>query len=333
MSDDPKEVYARKDKILDDFAKISDAMGMLADNAKRKREQGTTSERIPHPNVERFKIMAIQKAMQEVLKRNTPITLRDVEVMDIGSGMKQKLSEYLKTGKISEYEKYLKDPKFQIFRDLINVKGIGSSRAMDLIYNRKIKHLNDLINMVNLRKISLPTEAIYGLRYYKDLNTPIPREQIKKIEKKLKKIIPKTKYTIAGSYRRERPYSNDIDIIIIIKNDKERKSYKEKLRKLFSGEIIKSGNERHVLYAKVGGKTREIDIRFCTQEEYPFMLLYYTGNQLFSINIRRYAKSLGYKLNQKGLYKYGKKVKGLKSEKDIFKKLKLEYIPPKERIN
>ena len=53
--------------------------------------------------------------------------------------------------------------------------------------------------------------------------------------------------------------------------------------------------------------------------------------------MRQVAKSLGYKLNEYGLFKekkdgtYSVNPVKVKTEKDIFKKLKLDYIEPHER--
>ena len=57
-----------------------------------------------------------------------------------------------------------------------------------------------------------------------------------------------------------------------------------------------------------------------------------TGSKLFNINLRKKAKLLGYKLNEYGLYKNNNKIK-INSEKDIFEKLGLNYIKPKNRLN
>ena len=46
--------------------------------------------------------------------------------------------------------------------------------------------------------------------------------------------------------------------------------------------------------------------------------------------MRRKAKKLGYKLNEYGLYKNDDKIE-IKSEKDIFKKLEMHYLKPKDR--
>ena len=77
-------------------------------------------------------------------------------------------------------------------------------------------------------------------------------------------------------------------------------------------------------------KVRRIDIRYVPYKSYYSALLYFTGSGEFNRNMRTVAISLGYKLNEYGLYKNGKKIK-VKSEKDIFNELGMEYVDPSKR--
>ena len=84
-------------------------------------------------------------------------------------------------------------------------------------------------------------------------------------------------------------------------------------------------------------KVRRIDVRFVPYEYYPAALLYFTGSYELNTQMRQVAKTMGYKLNEYGLFKEKKDgtfadnpIK-VKSEKDIFKKLKLDYLEPPER--
>jgi DNA polymerase/3'-5' exonuclease PolX len=66
--------------------------------------------------------------------------------------------------------------------------------------------------------------------------------------------------------------------------------------------------------------------------ESPYMLLYSTGSKEFNLKMRSHAKQHGYLLNQKGLYYADDKTKlvrtGIKSEKEIFQVLGMQYTPP-----
>jgi DNA polymerase/3'-5' exonuclease PolX len=78
---------------------------------------------------------------------------------------------------------------------------------------------------------------------------------------------------------------------------------------------------------------RRIDIRFFAKESYYTALLYFTGSGDFNKQMRRVAISMGYKLNEYALtdVKNKKKIK-ITSEKDVFDKLNMEYLPPSLRM-
>ena len=76
---------------------------------------------------------------------------------------------------------------------------------------------------------------------------------------------------------------------------------------------------------------RRIDIRYVPYTSYYPALLYFTGSRDLNTKLRKMAKSIGYKINEYNITNdKGDKVK-IKSEKDIFKLLDLEYIEPKFR--
>ena len=82
---------------------------------------------------------------------------------------------------------------------------------------------------------------------------------------------------------------------------------------------------------------RRIDIRYIPYNSYYTALLYFTGSDNYNKKMRDVAISMGYKLNEYGLFKlkkddsYSDTPVKVKSEKDIFKKLKLDYLEPHER--
>ena len=76
---------------------------------------------------------------------------------------------------------------------------------------------------------------------------------------------------------------------------------------------------------------RRIDIRFINYESYPAALLYFTGSSTLNKKMREIAKKKGYKLSEYGLFdKDGKPIK-VESERDIFHKLNMEFLPAQLR--
>ena len=121
--------------------------------------------------------------------------------------------------------------------------------------------------------------------------------------------------TICGSYRRELPTSSDIDILlcdldiitmddIINSNINYLSNYVNYLRD--NRYIVDDITDKNIKTKYMGfcrlndkSKIRRIDIRFIPMESYFTALLYFTGSFENNKIMRKQAKKLGYKLNEK----------------------------------
>jgi DNA polymerase/3'-5' exonuclease PolX len=189
----------------------------------------------------------------------------------------------------------------------------------------------------------------------------IPRDLIHIIDGEMRKYLRNIKFDIAGSYRREKPYSRDVDIVISkgrqgavivdqVINILNRKSkfiyvhppYARGLDKAtVLMEILVPITLRHL--PEIRGKMTKnkrvrvkVDIFICEPDEYIFTLMFATGSGDFNVRMRSVAKRKGYLLNQRGLYKkigdnILKKIP-IKNEKKIFEILNIEYKTPDQRI-
>lgn len=91
--------------------------------------------------------------------------------------------------------------------------GIGKSRATDL-WLAGARSLEDLRDP----KYGLSSGQLLGLQYYDDLNSRIPRAEVRElfelIEKEAKAIDPALIIDPMGSYRRGEETSGDLDILL-----------------------------------------------------------------------------------------------------------------------
>lgn len=95
---------------------------------------------------------------------------------------------------------------------------------------------------------------------------------------------------------------------------------------------------KYMGFSKLSRKpVRRVDVRFVPYESYYYALLYFTGSYQLNTQMRIISKQKGYKLNEYGLFKIkedgtvsNRKIK-VKSEKDIFKKLGMDYLEPNQR--
>jgi DNA polymerase/3'-5' exonuclease PolX len=177
----------------------------------------------------------------------------------------------------------------------------------------------------------------------------IPHTTIKKIDHEFKKRLPGVRHQIAGSYRRKKPYSRDIDLIISAPSNrttaKHWESFLKRMKKSDSVkfvEVFAQGEDKVstiLRYQDSRGSKRtfiKVDVFFTDPKEYMFMLLYATGSGSFNVRMRAVAKRKGYLLNQRGLYKKVSetilKRIPVKNEKHLFDILKIKYLEPEKRL-
>jgi len=76
----------------------------------------------------------------------------------------------------------------------------------------------------------------------------------------------------------------------------------------------------------------DMDIRVVPKKSYGSALQYFTGSKEHNIVTRKIAINKGLKLSEYGLFRGAKKIAG-ENEKEIYKKLGMEWIPPELREN
>jgi len=267
-------------------------------------------------------------------------------IKGIGTGTIRRIDEILKTGKLKEVTFTERiDDILKTIRALKKIYGIGEKKAYELIRKYKINSIEDFKKKIKSKKIILPENISIGIKYLDEYQENIPRSEMKKHEKillnTLKEMSSKFTGIVCGSYRRKKTSSNDIDFIFIhddVKNEKDMKkvSYLNDFVEILIEKkyIIDSLTSTNVITKYMGfckiKDIRRIDIRFFPKKSYYTALLHTTGSGEFNRKMRLIAKSLGYKLNEYGLFKDKKSI-SIHSEKDIFKKLDMEYIKPEDR--
>lgn len=255
----------------------------------------------------------------------TEIDANIVNEMDLTAHMKTKLLKFLKIKK---------QPERKLSDQLQDIAGIGYKLSRDLI-RAGVKSTADLKKKKYLDM--LPEAAIVDIKF-KPLK-PIPRYMIEYLEAQMKK--NRIPVVFVGSYRRHKPASSDVDLLMTIENLNRWggaisfiKTLNEmnaniKFHKPFAIGPAKISTICRLVKYKVNLK---VDIFITNKQEYPFALLYSTGSKEFNIKMRRLAQTKGYLLNQKGLFKGKKKIEGLTTERSIFEYLGMVYKLPKYRI-
>jgi DNA polymerase/3'-5' exonuclease PolX len=304
--------------------------------------------------INNFRIKNLINAVTVLSGLDYEITLdniNDLKLPGIGKGTISRIVEILENDnleEIDELEKMTKSKNIDIITELNNVVGIGDKTALELIKKYKIQSISELIDKVNSGKIIVNDKIKLGLKYYGSYKTNIPRDEINKIfiymEQKLKKFNDKLLFIICGSYRRGKITSGDIDLLLLhediyYQEDVPNIHYLTdvvnlfKMDNFFLDDLTETeGGTKYMGFCKyMNNPVRRIDIRMIGIESFFPALVYFTGSYELNQKMRKIAKTLGYKLNEYGLYDESDKKYTILSEEMLFEILGMEYIEPTDR--
>ena len=275
-------------------------------------------------------VNAYERAIYQIKHWQKPITKgSDLKTLvGIGKGMIEKIDTIIETGTLP----IIKEKGLKINLDTINKKtkkqnlnntntnihhilGFGEKFIKELKTKHNARTINEIRKIAAQGKIKLNNTQSIGLKYYEDLNTPIPRQEITEIGNQIKNSVEKANTFltcfIAGSYPSgTKETSKDIDLLIVINDDVTHnlgmlKSIIKQIQNSMSLETISLGNEKFlgIIKSPTSHKWRHLDIRLTLIDSMPYAWLYYTGGKIFNKLIRERLKKRGYKLNEYGLYK------------------------------
>ena len=295
-----------------------------------------------YTNGEKFKANAYKKVIPSLRKLSSDIDLTNENLKRInglGKGLLEKINLIIETGTCPLYEKIkdLDDPR-KVF---MKIHGIGHVNAEKLV-KAGLKTIDDLRNCPNITD-NLNDVQIKGLKYYEDLLLKIPYEEIQKHEKYINTFIndcdiPKgsIQFTIAGSYRRGKHESGDIDVLFCSEDKKKYNIFIDNLKEIkYIVEELARGPKKYNGICRYGyNPCRRIDIMYTKPKEYPFALIYFTGSMEFNTKMRKDFLDMNLSLNEYSLKDNDtKKVVNHKftTEKDIFDYLGMDYVEPEKR--
>lgn len=159
----------------------------------------------------------------------------------LGQKIQSKVKEFVQSGAIEECHTIRDSPRFQSLKAFTSVHGIGTTTARSL-YNIGLRTLEDLEQYYNVpncnsqleddqvistsnvgrrvpKRLPIPDLSIkVALMLRRDLAVPIPRTEVEEIyavvTTELEGLQRGCISTVVGGYRRGKPQSNDVDIVI-----------------------------------------------------------------------------------------------------------------------
>src|SRR3989344_943789 len=262
------------------------------------------------------------------------------ELSGIGEAIALKISQYIETGKIPEFEDIRKKLPSGLAK-LLDIDSVGPKRAAVLHKKLKICSIKDLKKAISKNKIAKldgfgeksQKNIALGLellekgksRFLLDEAIPIAD----KIVSILKKVPGVEQAMPAGSTRRWKESIGDLDILAISNTPKKVMDVFTTMP--FVDRILANGETKSMVILKNG---LQADVRVVGKKAFGAALNYFTGNVDHNVALRRIAIEKGYKLSEYGLFdrKTNKYVAG-RTEEELYKKLGLYYIEPELREN
>lgn len=298
-----------------------------------------------------FKIRAYRNATDAVDQSDELI--KDVwdrgglqKIPGIGASIAQHIDEIFRTGKSKHIEMVLAKVPSSVFK-LLEIPGVGPKTAGKLVFELRLSNpdtvLDDLVKAGNENKIAniegfgekSQKEIIEAIARYKKTSKQEKRKLLAQaipISESLISYMKKCGYVIEiealGSLRRGKSTVGDLDFAVVTESPKaviERfVNWDERQKILASGEntartVHKSGIQ--------------IDIKTSTRDKYGSMLQHFTGSKEHNVALREYARSIGLSLSEKGIKDSVGKLIKYSSEKEFYRGLGMDFIPPEMREN
>ena len=265
------------------------------------------------------------------------------EVKGIGKALVEKITELVETGEL-EYYTNLKASIPAGLIEMLDVQGMGP---------KKVKALHDKLGIESIEALEAACEAgqvaeldgfgkkseekiLESIAFKRQHASHHHRHKMliaaEPILNDLRSHPDVIRCDIAGSLRRGKEVSGDIDFLVSAKD---------------STDIIEAFTTRNgILSILAAGGTKasvlleggiQADLRVVEDSEYASALAYFTGSKEHNIVMRQRAIDRGLRLNEYGLFKSTEETRDpelrldCKTEEDIFAALDLTYVPPELR--
>jgi len=289
-------------------------------------------------------IEALDKSVFDIYKLGGIKALEQIPA--VGKSIALKIDEYIKTGKIKEYEALKKKVPVNL-NELSAIEGVGPKSILRLYKNLGIKNIKDLEKAIKNKKIrnikgfgqKSEDNILMSIQFLKNSNQRFPLGYVlydlRRIEERIKKIKGVEKTLLSGSVRRMKETVGDADILVAVNNDKIAKEVIDYFINMPEVAHIYSRGE-----TKSSVKLKNhinFDMRVVEEKSFGAASQYFTGNKDHNIVLRKIAIKKRLKLNEYGLFKIKNKKSKIKNlaetEEEIYKKLGLQWIPPELREN
>lgn len=257
------------------------------------------------------------------------------EIPGIGEALSEKIETFFKTGSHPVYEKMKKEIAPGLL-ELLEIQGLGA---------KKVRQLNEGLGIASKEELRAACEKglvrelpHFGEKMEHNLLDALSHHAKWKERRLLADILPVaeairdtltkipgvSRVDVVGSIRRFFETPADVDLLACGPS-------RELIEAFTSHEMVETVLAKGKFKASVKHRLGfQIDLRVAGDDTYPYMKIYFTGSKEHNILLRSRAKEMGMKLSEWGLFR-GDKELPAESEEDVYRYLKLDYVPPELR--
>ncbi|UXR86053.1 DNA polymerase/3'-5' exonuclease PolX [Staphylococcus felis] len=289
-----------------------------------------------------FKISAYRKAAQSLeVDERTLDQIDDVTTLkNIGKGVGEVINTYVETGE-SPVLDTLKEEVPSGLIPLLKIKGLGSKRIAKLYQTLNVTDKESFQKACENGEVSTLNgfgkkteqnylEAVKALGSKKDrypIGTMIKLKQM--ISDYLSHIDEIEQYEVAGSFRRMKEMSKDLDFIISTYEPLKVQSALLKIPNKV--EEVAVGHTKVSLELEYDDEVIGVDFRMIEPASFYHTLQHFTGSKAHNVRIRQIAKKSGEKVSEYGIEQPDGSLLQLKSEKEIYQHFNVNWIEPSMR--
>ncbi len=265
------------------------------------------------------------------------------EIKGIGEALQKKITELVTTGKLAYYDE-LKASVPPGLLAMLEIPGLGP---------KKIKALHDELGIATVERLELAckeekvaTLRGFGEKTQTNILEGIQRRRLYASKHRLSDALlvaeplldslrqhpDVIRCSAAGSLRRHREVIGDIDLVVSSRHPEEIITFFTTQPGVLN--VLAKGETKASVLLEGGIQS---DLRVVSDAEFPFALMYFTGNKEHNIVLRQRAIDRGLRLNEYGLFRSKEETRdpkllvGCQTEEEIFQELGLHYIPPEMR--
>jgi DNA polymerase (family 10) len=265
------------------------------------------------------------------------------DIQGIGEALQKKITELVKTGRLTYYED-LKAATPPGLVAMLDIPGIGP---------KKIKAVHDELGVETVEQLEAACRdgrvarlKGFGEKTAAKICQGIARRQAYASKHLISETLPVAESLLdalrshpdvircsaAGSLRRHREIIGDIDLLASSKRPAVVLDYFIKQPGIIN--VVAKGETKASVLLTGGIQS---DLRVVSDAEFPFALMYFTGSKEHNIIMRQRAIERGLRLNEYGLFRSKIETRDAtlllpcKTEHEIFETVGLHFIPPEMR--